>query len=190
MVKIVDLIPGLFYVPQDKMWSCWILVNSLEVTHDQKRVGFSGLCVRSIFRHRKLVCQVSNVNVNKCLSFSDLNQKLNIKISVLLIYICVFSFPCSYSCLFFLLFLSLSLSYFLLFFLLHPTCYSSPFGSLSWVYIFFIWRLVSLYSVLFIPLQNCIFYQGSEPEAPCIYVQVSLTYMQQLFPSFPSTCWC
>lgn len=40
LVKIVDLKPGVLYGPQDTMWWCWILVKSLQVTHDQKSVFF------------------------------------------------------------------------------------------------------------------------------------------------------
>lgn len=92
---------------------------------------FSVLYVRYVFRHRKLVYQI--LNVNKSPPFSDLNQRLNINISVFFLYICVFSFPCPYSCIFFLLFLSLSLCRFSLFFVLCPICYFSPLECLSWV---------------------------------------------------------
>ena len=103
---------------------------------------------------------------------------------------CVFSFPFTYSCLFLLLFLSLSLCYFLVFFLLYPICYSSPFWCLTWVYnSLYLKACFILFSPLFSPpkvyflsrLWKCIFYQGSEPETPCIYAQVSLTHMQHLF---------
>lgn len=36
--KIVDLKPRVLYVPQDKIWWCWILVESLEVTHGENSV--------------------------------------------------------------------------------------------------------------------------------------------------------
>lgn len=128
---------------------------------------FSVLYVRYVFRHRKLVYQI--LNVNKSPPFSDLNQRLNINISVFFLYICVFSFPCpSHAFSFYYSFLShYAVFHSFLFSVLFVT--SLLLNVLVGSAVPFILKLVSLYSLLFILLQDYVFYPGCEPEATCIY---------------------